>query len=228
MIDEQHNRAIARQFVRHEATTWEVPADGPIGCEVRRIRWARPGSMVNRVDFLSWPGTLFVSGDLGGAVYSFHRTLSLEGLANSNLSYFASKCEASEDGRGFESWDADRALGWLLDYCWNGVADPSGLLEIPGFVHRVYSREDWINFLEGFGDEFGDDYWEWAPSIGMAPSPRCRFHWLGLRCALHALGLWRTDAPPIPGWDSPSTPLDEDLSSPATLPEATRVPEAKR
>lgn len=223
MDDKQLNQFIEKQFKHHSATAWRTSKCGDLERDTRRVLWAKRGTSAYKIEYSWWPGYLVVTGDVGEAVYSFYPDMSMEDFAGSDLYYFASKCTASEDGRGFESWDGDRAVGWLLDHCWSGERNVEALLEMPYAIEAAYTRGEWLEFLNGPGCTAFGGVLDGLGSIGLAISPRCRYHWLGLRCALRLLGLWRSLEPPIPGSNfltlaRGDRPSDEQDPHPASTP----------
>lgn len=77
---------------------------------IQKVIWKRPDTGIYSVYYLISGRHLFVYGDIGDAVYVWGSPINLEFLANLSLSYFASKCQASEHGRGYVSWDGDKAF----------------------------------------------------------------------------------------------------------------------
>jgi hypothetical protein len=154
--------------------------------------WSKPGSGINRVDYIQRAGRLFVCGDLGEAVYGWRQAASpLKWIAGLDYDYFAGKCEASETGRGFKDWDCDtatRALGALHD---GGQFDQQELAKISECLQDypcdgtpIDSRDEWYSFLRQHADEcLGDAWCEWAPQIGEVIHPRCMAHLYGLKMA---------------------------------------------
>src|SRR4051812_46241542 len=72
--------------------------------KVTVLEWAEPGTFIFRVVYVILRHSLIVYGDIGEAVYQWSGNIGLEFLSNLNIDYFASKCEASEYGRGGREW----------------------------------------------------------------------------------------------------------------------------
>ncbi len=187
---------IREWFANHEAT-YSVGDVG--GVQVERLVWKRPGTSTYRVDYACIGGTtLCVAGDLGEAVYNTGAN-SLEWWARCDLSYFASKCYASETGRGYKEWDEREARSRLessiADMRENGETFESGDVD-DAFRAIDGGRGEWDSWMrEDASRVFGDDWWDFVPSFGVIIAPRCAAHLLGLKMALASLATERDSAP---------------------------------
>ncbi len=79
-----------------------------------RMVWANPRSSFYSVHYIIYGSALFVTGDIGSAVYGFNQKLDWKFLADCELDYFASKCQASERGREYREWCESNAEAALL------------------------------------------------------------------------------------------------------------------
>ena len=77
---------------------------------LEHLVFKRPGSGMYLIEYVMRGTTLFVTGDLGEAVYWWSERHDLEWVSQCDLGYFSSKCMASEVGRDFKQWDSDQAL----------------------------------------------------------------------------------------------------------------------
>lgn len=155
-----------------------------------RLVWARPHSSNSRVDYHIHGNLLIVWGDLGFAMYAWSQGISWEFLAGLNLDYFASKCEASEVGRGFEVWDPQVASESLTAMVanWKEEAEdfdenPSpllGMVEDDKAFEALSTREEWIAWVST-GDHHSE-FWEFG-DLGTDIHPRCVLHLEGLKRA---------------------------------------------
>lgn len=148
--------------------------------DIKHLTWRKPGTSVYRVDYFMWQGNLFVSGDIGDAVYQWASKIDLKFLATCDLAYFAGKCQASPYGRGFKSWDQERAL-WSLE---GRDPDRPDLEKNELIKEATGSQGAWIEFLGGdeATDILGEDLCEYG-SIGLAPDYFCVGQWQGLKMA---------------------------------------------
>jgi hypothetical protein len=151
--------------------------------KLTHIRWGKPGTSVYAAYYvvLHKHGTLMVYGDIGEAVYRWGDTINLHFLAGCSLEYFAGKCQASERGRGYKSWNSDKAK-WFLDDFIKEEVEPISEDVIHEASEAVHYQESWQNFLGTDEAEslLGRDAWEYA-DIGMEPDLRCVGHLIGLR-----------------------------------------------
>lgn len=132
--------------------------------------------------------SLVVTGDLGAAVYEFNTDLSFQWLAGLGFEYFASKCTASEHGRGYRTWCPRTAAALLptvrqhLDESQYAKYDKM-LVECgvgPNSEH-LFSQGDWDRFCERelLGTFFRD--MEGIHDIGQTRSLRCIAHLRGIQ-----------------------------------------------
>lgn len=70
------------------------------------ITWRKKGTSIYYISYIIRYNTLFVTGDVGDAVYGWPDRISLEWLAGCDIHYFNGKCAASESGRGYKDWDS--------------------------------------------------------------------------------------------------------------------------
>lgn len=98
-------------FPDHKATLTILP--DPRGGEITKLIWAKPGTRINRIDYLIYRNVLFVTGDLGDAVYEFSSILDLPFLADCDLDYFGGKCRASSEEPRGRTWSHELAQKWI-------------------------------------------------------------------------------------------------------------------
>jgi hypothetical protein len=66
---------------------------------------------------------------------------------------------------------------------WSDLKDKDG-------EASLYDSREWEEWLRVNGSKvFGDDYWDWAYSIGYTINTRCMYHFLGLKMAMEQLKL---------------------------------------
>jgi hypothetical protein len=137
---------------------------------------------------------LFVSGDVGDAVYSWSEVQDLRWISESDLGYFASKCTASEYGRGYQDWSLHKAKLWIEDHFSIETDMAEEMVSVLTNKRRIavddyhifesiFSKTEWIIWLTRYGYEvFGDDLGG-MENIGSQISDRCQAHLLGLKMA---------------------------------------------
>lgn len=189
-LDAHRREMIDRWFPDHVATYSEGAVGG---ARVERLVWRKPGTNNYRVDYLSDGGVhLIVTGDLGDAIYQTGAH-DLRWWASCGVDYFASKCIASEHGRGYRTWDGDAArveIGeYLRDAAAAGYRKASGAFARLSGWEAVEYKTDWHYWLQAHGsDFFGADYFEFA-EIGEIIDARCEAHLVGLKRALASLEI---------------------------------------
>ncbi len=192
---------IKKEFKKHKANystyTKLNPNSKSSVDEIEVLQWKKEKTFNYAVIYIRQGNTLFVKGDLGEAIYGWGQLNDLEWISNLNLSYFAGKCLASEYGRGYKTWDciyAEETLKkYMKEYCEEDEDDYAyeemckKFEEAEGTSFLDY-REEWSQWLYEHGYEiFGDDWWEWAPNIGMVISWQCKSHLIGLKMAMAQL-----------------------------------------
>jgi hypothetical protein len=170
------------------------------------IKWAKPGTGIYAVTYIIRNNYLYVSGDIGEAVYCWSSAISPQFLSTLNLDYFASKCQASEAGRGYPSWDDEQAKENLMDALKYHIASNNEIEESEVTKEMVEDHLDeqntsldyaedscsskdlfyaWIG--ESGYDLFGSDWYE--NTFGQTIDMRCEGHLIGIRMAVKQLQL---------------------------------------
>jgi hypothetical protein len=179
-------------FSKHEITTHEI-----FGSDLGRLeymRWQEPGTWNCGIDYMARCGNLYVSGDLGEAIYCWYaKALSLEWIAGLNLDYFHGKTSASELGRMLENyeWDSDLARKKIFQYfkmernC-KGYKKFKDETRHSDLFDGKFQFHAWINRRHNLVyDLFGPDYWEFLYNMGRYIPLRTRLHLLGLAMAFN-------------------------------------------
>lgn len=166
--------------------------------ELDRLVWGnKDGSCIDRIVYLIDNHRLFISGDWGSATYIWSSEISFGWLSGLNIDYFASKCEASENGRGHETWDENKArTSFIFHFIDDAKVDQieftkDDLLFLSEkftcdefeIEDAVTSEQAWNGFVSDYYSHFDcDDY-----GIGFTPSLRCRGHLEGIKQAIAQL-----------------------------------------
>lgn len=184
------------QWAGHVVTRMQY---GPVDL----LTWANPRSSNYALRYAILPRDptgatcLVVTGDLGEAVYVWHGAVTYEGIVNMNLGYFASKCQASETGRGYRKWDPDQARAVLLEHWEEWAADAVISSEASALAEALRNKKigddprelyDWLTGEPGAELVFGCDAWELA-DCGERPHDRCALHLQGIKTAMRCLGI---------------------------------------
>lgn len=196
---ERQREIIDRWFPRHVAklTRYTAPtSDGGVQV-IEHLRWAEPGTGVNLIDYVSRGPYLYVTGDLGDATYC--RAEGLSWWAGLSIDYFAEKCDASEYGRGYKSWDPDEARFRAEEHFRRDIEEALDedyaakyrqryqYFKENGGPSALYHEQEWAQWLSEHGVEaLGDDYWEFG-MFGRVIHVRCHGHLQGLKRAMAQL-----------------------------------------
>lgn len=175
-----------RWFPNHQAT---LETHGPVTV----LRWAKPETCFYAVTYLLMGRTLYVSGDIGEAVFQWGDKLTLEFLKGCDFDYFWGKCCASEVGRRFDGW-AENVARHDLD----ALADDDGkaFAVLEGIDLDGEGREAIARASREAYDETGDC--ELASIIaraGTVPHMRAVGMWVGLQMAHEQLSGKGVEAP---------------------------------
>lgn len=167
----------------HVATHTVIrPEFGP---EIEIIRWMKPGTSIDSIWFIRHGNVLIVRGDWGEAVYQWHETNTLKWISECDVSYFASKCRASETGIGYREWEPLAAKAWLDDFCDESQELKQKLVDASAW-EAADSHVSWVMFLHEYCDIFGGDGYEFS-NVGFVVHMRCRGHLEALKHAVNQL-----------------------------------------
>jgi hypothetical protein len=209
-MDNDEKRIREEWFKDHQARYYPYTCKSIKNDVIEKITWKKPGTSAYYVSYVYQNGTLFVSGDLGEAIYCWAPDMSFEQIASCNISYFHGKCRASEVGFPFNEWSEEKAKKYLED-CFsldsldfnNGInfntevitdykeefrkkrikQKMKEIIDYYGTETPWADKGSWEYFLGEQGYEiFGSDYFEFG-NIGEQPHLRCRAHLIGLKMA---------------------------------------------
>ena len=168
------------------------------------LLWKRPGYSHFAVWYIRQHGALLVWGDLGAAVYRWYPDVNMRSIANTNLDYFVSKCEASEDGRKPYHWDSHEAEKDMQEYFaefhaqkWQDSLErkerneeASKFEETLGWGSLGEDEHVWEEWVRANAEDiFGQDWWEHpVVHVGQKLNVRTELHHAGLKLAFEQLG----------------------------------------
>lgn len=183
--ESHRQKLIADWFPTHTAQLTK----GTLGAiTAEHLVWTKPGTRINSIEYLCNGPQLVVTGDLGDAIYETGAD-SLAWWSRCDAWYFASKCVASELGRGYREWDPDAACLQLRDRF--DFEDPedaeawSRLVLLDG-EDALYSEQAWSDWLRDNAEEvWGANWHDVEPwKIGSVIALRCEAHLAGLKLAV--------------------------------------------
>ncbi|WP_340389526.1 hypothetical protein [Paenibacillus sp. FSL E2-0151] len=183
MIDETEIRE--RWFHNHQATYTDHGV-------IKELIWRRPESIAYYVRFVFDGRNMYVTGDLGEALFCFTETADVHTFNDYGNEYFIEKLRAYHEDKYY--FDSDIAVGslreWLNDLKTNGVNydhdEMRELFESARSIDRMDEWSDVINDAEWLHD-IDPYYWEWIYSIGKQIQPRLRSYLVALKMASEQL-----------------------------------------
>lgn len=159
---------------------------------ISTLDWRKPGTCFYSVRYVMDGRNLYVTGDLGSAVFNLTWTATLESFRDVNVEYFHEKLAAVE-GENME-FDDDTAKDTLQDFFDEYDEDNNyeELLEtLKKAVDGCQSNRDWADIVNGeLHDDIADfdtDYWEWIYEVGEVVPSRVRAYLIGLKMAAEQL-----------------------------------------
>ena len=158
--------------------------------KIEVIRWKKPDTIIGIIVYVMMGYTLFVTGDHYDAVYGGWSgpQINLEWISRLNLDYFAGKCLASPNGRGFKGWDAEKAESAVKDHL-KEYSHSKTFEDVKRDYIDFSSKDGWNFWLGSFGaDYFGDSWFEMG-LIGEITDYQCHAHLVGLKMAVQQLEL---------------------------------------
>lgn len=138
--------------------------------DIGYIRWQKPGSSLDLVDFVIHNGVkLYVTGSFGEAVYAWPDPVTLRQMFECGLEGFHLRCVASQTGSQPYDWDSKKALDVVERHVQViHIADEAAWPEhlrgekaqkrVRAFWHKrlkdsnvrsaTYTRQEWLRWLE--------------------------------------------------------------------------------
>jgi hypothetical protein len=181
-------------FEEHEVklhTKIQVPTP------IELLYFKKPGTNLERIDYILVGTTLFIRGDFGEAVYQW-RGSDVDGLKwiadIKDYVYFNRKCvavpvsEADCSGR-FLLWDSVEYLRRLKDYYGDDIFAEAVEAEITIYSEHENEVRDWYERLEYENEELHDKLSDkdFEAIDGYTVHPWCQYHLDGLREAFKRL-----------------------------------------
>ena len=156
--------------------------------EIVVLNWQEPGTGIFMVRYVCDRNNMYVSGDLGEAVFRFTEKAIPERIARYDLGYFCEKLRAFCDPiRDFNRLKAKEYVDEVLrEHNEDGYEyDKSAFDELLGIIGDCESMEAYHAALFSFDYyRLGSDSWEWVSEIGSAIPMRLQSYLLGLKMAM--------------------------------------------
>ncbi len=156
------------------------------------ISWGKPGTNMYRTKYVLSGNNVFISGDIGEAVYSLTCAATLDNIKGFNLGYFTGKLQAFCESRwNFDEKQAKKELRehWH-EYEMNDMPDgPEIYTEIVEAMEESISTEAYQGWLTSvfsntsMDSDTLEDVWD----FGKVMPPRLIAYWVGLQMAAEQL-----------------------------------------
>lgn len=161
--------------------------------DIKVLEWGKPGSGFYYVRYVFDRNKMYVSGDLGEAVFVFTETVDVYIQGTYSLGYFESKLRAYHEARrDFDEEKARKRLReWLKDLKENGIKyDHDSMKDLFSELTDCMTSDGWafvVNMHSGFISELEPDYFEWMYSIGDKIPSRVHGYLMGFKMASEQL-----------------------------------------
>jgi hypothetical protein len=189
-IEQTMEMARDEWFKNHRAENHDFMANYGAGIpnrvgSISHIRWANPENSNYLVLYFLYGSTLFVTGDLGSAVYRWTQTppTGFIWIANTDFSYFAEKHAGLRSG-DTTTWNPDICLQRAKSYF---AGQRKFRLKREWQNAAQQGREEWQRFIWDNINSLGYDAAAELSEFGLVPDNRCIGHWLGLKMAVTQL-----------------------------------------
>lgn len=137
------------------------------------INWRKPDTGIFAVRFVLDKNYMYVSGDIGDAVFRFTQEADIRCIANYNLQYFHEKLSAFSNPKyDFDEEQARKELqGWRDDTMdKEGKEDKNKFIDdikqIENIIGESSTVNDFVYSMRDLHNDFIRDRWEWIYRIG--------------------------------------------------------------
>lgn len=172
-------------FPEHKATYTEHG-------DLNVLTWKKEGAICYYVRYVFDGGRMYVSGDLGEAVFCFTEKADVHIQSQYSLDYFISKLQAYHGAT--KDFDSEKAVArlreWLKELKENEVTyDHDQMRDFFDEARSCSSTQEWawiINKSDFLG-EIEIDFWEWMYGVGDVTPLRMQSYLIGLKMAAEQL-----------------------------------------
>ena len=157
------------------------------------IEWREPGTNIYYCRYVFDKNRIYISGDIGQAIFDLTWKATIHSFDDINLGYFYSKLSAfSDDKKDFNSDNTVKRLReWLNNLHEDGTDyDHEEMEELFGRARSVTEHWEWVEAIhkqESFISELDVDYWEWMYGCGDEIPIRIKGYLIGLKMASEQL-----------------------------------------
>lgn len=161
--------------------------------KLKVLVWSKPKSWMYGTKYIFDGCNMYVSGDIGEAVFCFTEKADVHTFKDYNIDYFESKLRAyGEERRTFDPARAVKRLReWLKEMKeYPKEYDHDSMRELFQEARQCSSHSEWNYILhehDDFISELDQDYWEWMPNCGDEIPWRIYGYLIGLQMASEQL-----------------------------------------
>ncbi|MFJ2042215.1 hypothetical protein ACIOBL_01355 [Paenibacillus taichungensis] len=183
MIDETKIRE--QWFHNHQATYTDHGA-------IKELIWRRPETVAYYVRFVFDGRNMYVTGDLGEALFCFTETADVHTFNEYGIDYFTEKLKAyHEDTHYFDNDIAvERLRRWVKELKSDGdTYDHDEMRELFEAARSIDTMREWADVINDSSwlHDIEPDYWEWMYSVGKQMQPRLKSYLVALKMASEQL-----------------------------------------
>lgn len=189
---EDTSRTAKKKFENHVAT-YDVLSE-----TISVLTWKEPGSNLYMVRYVMDGRQLYISGDLGSAVFDLTWNATPQSFNGIGYYYFTEKLHAYSRERYVIDSDVLKAeLNERFDELTDGHPDEDEIKELKEVFEQIEGFDTveeiagYINHSNAYNilQNFDVDAWEWIYNVGQVISPNIVYYLVGLQLASKQLGL---------------------------------------
>ena len=182
IVADQQNEITGHWFKNHRANFETFSPN------LSTLTWREEGTLIFFVRYIFDGANMYISGDLGEAVFRFTEKAVPERIAHYNLDYFCEKLRAlNNPTRDFSCEYANEYLDMILkDYEDENVEyDKGAFAELRRIIDNSTRVNDFHRELYDFDYyRIGNDAWEWLSDIGSVIPMQLRAYLEGIKMAV--------------------------------------------
>ena len=163
--------------------------------DLQVLDWRRPTSNTYRCRYVFDSSNMYITGDIGAALFRLTWIASVHSFNNIYIGYFKGKMSAfSDDDMDFSSEEAVKGLrAWVKRLKENGEKyDHDEMKDLFEKARGCSRKEEWAGIVNesdcnDFISNLDEDYWEWIYNVGDEIPARIHAYLIGLQMASEQL-----------------------------------------
>lgn len=161
--------------------------------DLQVLNWSKPSTCIYGVRYIFDGCRMYITGDIGEAIFVLTWKATLKSFNDLSLSYFTEKMRAyNGERRDFNSdYAVSRLREWLKQMKDDGMKwDNEEMRELFNAARHCSSINEWVGMVkdsEDFIEELDVDYWEWMYNAGDQIPMRVQAYLMGLKMAWEQL-----------------------------------------